>query len=71
MPIKLGLVITRRQNITQLLTRQQAVQQAVQQAGQQAEKNKKVKDTLTPQQKGLSLRRVMNAPTTGCKSCGG
>ena len=67
MPIKLGLVITRRQNMTQLLTRQQAVQQAV----QQAEKNNKVKDALTPQQKGLSLRRVMNAPKTGCKSCGG
>lgn len=23
------------------------------------------------EQKGLTLRRVMNAPKTGCKSCGG
>lgn len=24
-----------------------------------------------PEQQGLTLRRVMNAPKTGCKSCGG
>ena len=26
---------------------------------------------LTPAPNGLNLRRIMNAPKTGCKSCGG
>jgi len=52
MPIKLGLVLTQRQNITfQNVKQQQPIAQ--------------------PEQKGLTLRRVMNAPKTGCKSCGG
>ena len=30
-----------------------------------------VQPIAQPEQKGLTLRRVMNAPKTGCKSCGG
>ena len=55
MPIKLGLVFTQRQNITFPTVKQQQQQQPPAQ----------------PEQQGLTLRRVMNAPKTGCKSCGG
>ena len=55
MPVKLGLVIARRQT-TALPTIVQQVQ---------------VQTQSQAQQNGLTLRRVMNAPKTGCKSCGG
>ena len=57
MPIKLGLVLTQRQKINFPNVKQQQ-QQSVQ-------------PIVQPEQKGLTLRRVMNAPKTGCKSCGG
>ena len=56
MPIKLGLVLTQRQNITFPNVKQQ---------------QPPVQPIVQPEQKGLTLRRVMNAPKTGCKSCGG
>lgn len=59
MPIKLGLVIAKRENIALLNIKQPVVEPPQQQQQQQ------------PEQKGITLRRVMNAPKTGCKSCGG
>lgn len=57
MPIKLGLVIAKRENIALLNVKQPVIEPPQQQQ--------------QPEQKGITLRRVMNAPKTGCKSCGG
>jgi len=59
MPIKLGLVIERKQNTAQLFTNTQELKTTIQ--------DRRVNDA----QNGISLRRVITAPKTGCKSCGG
>ena len=59
MPIKLGLVIARKQNTAQLFTNTQELKTTIQ--------DRRVNDA----QSGISLRRVITAPKTGCKSCGG
>ena len=58
MPVKLGLVMMNRQPIN--IQPQKPIQPSIQ-----------ITDAPSQQQKGLTLRRVMNAPKTGCKSCGG
>uniref|UniRef100_A0A6C0IM04 Uncharacterized protein n=1 Tax=viral metagenome TaxID=1070528 RepID=A0A6C0IM04_9ZZZZ len=69
MPIKLGLVITKRPQPTIVAPRQlnYKAHTASQQASQQASQASAPVEQYT----GLSLKRVMNAPKTGCKSCGG
>ena len=59
MPIKLGLMIMRRRPTALPNIKQQAPTPAPTPA------------PVPAQQNGLTLRRVMNAPKTGCKSCGG
>jgi len=58
MPVKLGLVFVKKYQ--------------EQQQHQQQQINRNLIKKLEPQQpKGISLRRVMGAPKTGCKSCRG
>ena len=65
MPVKLSLVIQRRQ--TQTHTQSQSVSNIAPQ------KNGVNLPSQLPslQDQSISLRRIMNAPKTGCKSCGG
>lgn len=57
MPVKLGLVFVKKYQ-------QQHLQE------QQINRNL-IKKSEPQQPKGISLRRVMGAPKTGCKSCRG
>jgi hypothetical protein len=63
MPVKLSLVIQRRQ--TQTHTQSQSVSNIAPQ------KNGVPQQLPSLQDQSISLRRIMNAPKTGCKSCGG
>ena len=67
MPIKLGLVLVNKHNMF------------VRPSTKKPQKPQKPQKPLTApkphnpstEQQGITLKRVMNAPKTGCKSCGG
>ena len=58
MPVKLGLVLINRHSHTVKPNIQHTIKETPVAA-------------QVPATKGLTLRRVMKAPKTGCKSCGG
>lgn len=72
MPIKLSLVLIKRQNPSIVAARQINYKpQNIQKKLNESTVETKISTIENQQSKGLSLRRVMNAPKTSCKRCGG
>jgi hypothetical protein len=66
----MSLVFVTRQQQANILPRQ--LNYTSQKTSQVSPKQpQQISNAEQSQAKGLSLRRVMNAPKTGCKSCGG
>jgi hypothetical protein len=64
MPVQLSLVIPRMQHVSQSPAPRTITNKAVQ-------KPAPAPAPVAKKQEGVTLRRVMNAPKTGCKSCRG
>jgi hypothetical protein len=75
MPVKLGLVFIKRQEATPVVARQinykPEERQHPQKRLNEPSVQPKVASIENKNSKGLSLRRIMNAPNTSCKRCGG